>query len=395
MRSRRIEGNTDARHCHLLIESHSSIADIPTAELVPLMSDRTVYVTRPWLHGIELMRAEKVEYLTCRTSEGQLVGVLPIYRGDVVACGFYDLFGHFLGRSGDAFRSEDWRPCCLVGTREGFDNEFLVHRNAPAPEGEILRRMLEHAWMDCLEMGIPAMAAMYLNPTGTKQLRDANMGFESFFGGADVTVRCDFASFDEYIDSLGSRGRQVRKERRVFAKAGYIIDHGTLASHYDIVAALSLEVERKYGADVSLEAEVSRLRRLALGADSLTRVFLLRLGEKVVGCLLALSANEKLYARTVGLAYEKLVGAKEYFNLNMYLLIEFAIENGFEQVHLGMATYEAKLNRGGRAIPHFNSVLAGHGRILGHDAIFRDWVESRMSAVSSGDGRLMDELCIP
>ena len=379
----------------LLVTSFKSVMDFSPQEFAPLAQGRTVYVSQPWLHGVELMRGEPVEYLACHDANKRLVGLLPVYADTSVAAGFYDVFGHFINASGACFSASSWKPGRLIGTREGFDCEFLVDDTAPYSPSRVLSTLLDRAWEDALSAGSVAVSALYINPTGAAQLRSACGDFQYFLGGADTVIDCSIASFDLYTRRLGSRGWTLRRERRRFLEAGYYVTRASLADVVDELGRLSASLERRYGHNTDAIREAERLRLLATATSEISEVLLLLRDKHLVGCLLYLVYERTIYGRTIGFDYDKLVGVQEYFNLAIHSMIELAIERGCTQLRVGMASYRGKISRGASLEPHAIATRTNTAIDLSADKQFMAWNERRVQAVHNVDGELMDALGLP
>ncbi|MFC8223969.1 GNAT family N-acetyltransferase [Streptomyces sp. NPDC057362] len=364
-----------------------SLSEIGEDELSRLHTGRSFYVSRPWLRAVERLRSPDVAYVTHRDADSVLDGVLPLYRQRPSASSPYDAFGTFLQHAG-GFRAADWSPSLLVGQSSAYSNEFLT---APTPDAQaVLQEMLHAADDKRREWGMSALAALYLNESGVRQIS----GIEGMSASLVCDVECEiditFDSWEAYTRSLGKkRGWLVRREARLFQEAGYRVSGQRLSELLDTSNDLFTKLQQKYGDNTSQEERAHYLRVLADETDDHSRLFVMRCGDDVLGVCLTFLWQDTMYVRQLGLDYERLAGVGEYFNLAIYEPIRHAIEHGFTRVHFGRSVYDGKMFRGAAARPLLGacwSAAAGPPDTL---PAFQDWNADRAKSATSGDRSLI------
>ncbi|MFJ3880230.1 GNAT family N-acetyltransferase [Streptomyces sp. NPDC090077] len=151
--------------------------------------------------------------------------------------------------------------------------------------------------------------------------------------------------WESYVAGIGSRRRRgLRKEVGQYERDGFrtVVTTGPGAID-DTVVALQVTHRAKYG----LPGGHERVRR---DFDALRE----EIGESCVvlgavregrtlGFALFLRAGDSLFLRTVGFGPE---AAGCYLALTYHEATRWALENGIRRIHYGLATYEAKFQRG-------------------------------------------------
>jgi uncharacterized protein len=180
-------------------------------------------------------------------------------------------------------------------------------------------------------------------------------------------------SFDDYLGTLSSKRRvNIRRELREFAEQGYETDAVRLSECFREVAPLVVNLERKYGSDVTVETMTEYLRLQAELYDHHTTVITARMaGSLRATCVLYEHPRRQLTARMAGFDYEKLRNAFEYYNLCVYLPLRYGMANGYRSLHLGVSAAGAKAARGATLEPLYALDL-GDTPLWGQDAA-RAW----------------------
>ncbi|MGW7046858.1 GNAT family N-acetyltransferase [Streptomyces avermitilis] len=365
-----------------------SLTEIGKDELSRLCAGRSFYVSEPWLRAVERLRAPDVTYVTHRDSDGVLDGVLPLYRRRPGASGPYDAFGSFLRQAG-GFHPEHWSPNVLLGQSSAYSNEFLT---APAPDAgaAVVQEMLRAAAEKRQEWGAPALAALYLNESGARQIAGVQGLSASLVCDVECEIDVVWNSWEEYTHSLGKkRGWLARREARLFGEAGYRVSGQRLGELLDTSNDLFTKLQQKYGDDTSREERARYLRVLADEVDDYSHLFVMRSGDDVLGVCLTFLWQDTVYVRQLGLDYERLAKAAEYFNLAIYEPIRHAIEHGFTRVHFGRSVYDAKMFRGAVAKPLLGACWSATAGSPDTRPAFQDWNRDRVKAAASGDRSLV------
>ncbi|MGV9452191.1 GNAT family N-acetyltransferase [Streptomyces sp. NPDC003635] len=370
-----------------------SLAEIDDDALTRLTAGRSFYVSGPWLRAYEHLRRPDVAYVTHRDGGGRLDGLLPVYRQRPGTLAPYDVFAGFLRSAGD-FRAGDWSPNLVLGQSAAYSNEFLVDPAAPRAEAAaILDALLRAADGLRREWGSPATSALYLNEAGTRQLEDVRGPDGSFVCDVECEVDIEWDSWDGYVAYLHSLGRKrsaaARREAEVFAEAGYDISAVRLGELLDTSNLLFTKLQSKYGDSTSTEERARYLRTLTGEVDEYSHLFVMRSAGEVLGVCLTFLWGDTVYVRQLGLDYDRLAGAAEYFNLAIYEPIRFAIEHSYRRVHYGRASYDAKLFRGAKARPLTGMCWSATGGSPHRQSAFRQWDNARRNAAASGDRSLV------
>ncbi|MFD8236326.1 GNAT family N-acetyltransferase [Streptomyces sp. NPDC059696] len=374
------------------IQLVNKLAEIDEGDLTRLSAGRSFYVSAPWLRAYEHLRGPDVAYVTHRDGAGRLDGLLPIYRQRPGTLAPYDAFSGFLCSAGD-FRAEDWSPNQVLGQSAAYSNEFLIDAATPRGEAEILEDLLLAADERRREWGVPATSALYLNEAGARQFEAARGPAGSFVCDVECEVDIEWDSWDGYVEYLHSLGRKrsaaARRETQVFAEAGYDISALRLSELLDTSSLLFTKLQRKYGDSTSLEERTHYLRVLVSEVDDHSHLFVMRSAGEVLGVCLTFLWGDTVYVRQLGLDYEHLADASEYFNLAIYEPIRYAIEHSYARVHFGRASYDAKMFRGAKARPLLGAAWSDTAASPQHQPAFRQWNDVRRHAAASGDRSLV------
>jgi uncharacterized protein len=285
----------------------------------------------------------------------------------------------------------------VFGSRAAYACEFLVDPKLdPTTAADVLALMLDAAEQHAATVGAASTAALYVNARGREQLsRVVDEGAGFFIAGANSVIEVTWGSFEDYVASRGHQARKIRRQVATFRGCGYELATGPLSAWIQPAAELFAQLERKYGHDDSAETEARELRTLAASADRFSHMLMLRRGGTVIGAVLLLLAEDTVYARTAGFDYDRIGDGFEYFNLAYYEPIRYAIEHGYRRIDYGMATYRAKLVRGGRVEPLWGilaSATAGDPLL---DSAFSAWSRRRATAIDSQDPTLLEEADLP
>jgi predicted N-acyltransferase len=379
------------------LETVPTLERIASEELQPLTAGRTFYVSRPWLMAVERQRGDRTAYILCRDYDGTLLGVCPVYWGKPSSRGYYDPFGHFFRRSGATFNRGDWNPAYIVGSRAAYCCEFLVDATVPAGQQQsVLKLLLDAAAAHADGVEAASLSALYLNAAGTAQL-DGLLTHDCayYLAGANSGLDVVWSSLDEYVEAMGRKAANIRREMRVFARQGYLLIEGPLSEWIDTAAELFSQLERRYGHSASVEAEAAELRILAACADDHSHVLAIRDGPDVIGAVLLFLWEDVVYVRSAGFNYAATKRAFEYFNLVYYETIRYAIEHGHHRLDFGMATYRAKLARGARLEPLWGVSVSRTAESPFGNEHFARWDQQRRDAVHSADPLLLERAQLP
>jgi predicted N-acyltransferase len=287
-------------------------------------------------------------HVLVETAEGRLAACAPAYF-KTHSLGEY-VFDHGLA---EAFArvGGDYYPKLLVAVpfTPVPGRRLLVAGNAPAGAKEALvmglRTLTENASASSLHINFPDEAdRVFLEKSGLLQRKGQQFHF----------FNRDYATFDDFLQSLASRKRKaIRKERADVAAAGLEIEWATgrdlTEAHWDAFFAFYMDTgARKWGRPYLTRSFFSKLG--AALADRVLLVLARREGKPVAGAL-NLIGDDALYGRNWG-ALEHYPGL--HFELCYYQAIEFAISRGLSRVEAG-AQGEHKLSRGYEPVATFSA----------------------------------------
>lgn len=222
--------------------------------------------------------------------------------------------------------------------------------------------------------GCASHALLYLGPAEEAAASShPSQRRQRFLMGAEAVLDVPAGDFDDYLHALPSgRPNRIRREMRQYAEAGarteVAVGPGALTDEY---LPLRSALRAKYGHRADLEwarTEFDTLRRTV--GDEL-HVFSARMGERVIGYLMALRRGNALFTRSAGFDYEASAGSYCYFNLVYYDVIAWAQRNGVHRIHYGLGTLAAKHHRGCHLLPRWGHLYlpddapAEVGEVLG------------------------------
>ncbi|WP_405788105.1 GNAT family N-acetyltransferase [Streptomyces sp. NBC_00029] len=204
------------------------------------------------------------------------------------------------------------------------------------PDAEAMDAAAARAGYHATLLGAEAVHQLYADSTASAASADTA-------DSADTEDAAD--RWESYVAGISSRRRRgLRKEVAEYERDGFrtVATTGPGAVD-DTVVALQVAHRAKYG----LPGGHDRVRR---DFDALRQ----EIGEscvvlgavredRMLGFALYLRAGDSLFLRTVGFAPE---AAGCYLALTYHETTRWALENGIRRIHYGLATYEAKFQRG-------------------------------------------------
>lgn len=320
-----------------------SLADVPAAEWDALVSDRSFYLSHAWLGAQDAGQAVGRRYVLAR-SDGRLVGVLPSYLVEQETNDFYRpeccADGRWQGRY------------VIAGARRAYTNDLLIADDLPAAAWqEVARALLGLLCGRVAESGRDGALFLYLPTNGARRLTQIYPQVRPVLTAAEATIGVP-ATFEEYLRTLPRKRRcAVRHEIAVFDAAGYQVGVGRARDHWEEMAPLVGNLQRRYGHDGSSDHWRRLLHRQAAMLDDQAIVFTCRDSGGLVGACLGYPWQGTLHLKMAGFDYGRLRGGFEYFNLAYYQPMRYAVGHGLSRLHLGREAFEAKLRRGARLAP--------------------------------------------
>ncbi len=362
-----------------------------------LTSGASLMVSRPYLLAVEPDPAIEARYLLAYEGDSKLVGALPCYIWDgrpAPALDNYDpvaIGGGWV--VGDRSAPSEWRPTMFVGTRSGYVNEWLIHPRARDHPARVLRPMLRAALRLGRKGGCASSAAMWLTSKAASQLTEAlGPTAHLMLGAGSASLDAGFPDFETYLASLSpSRRHFVRRERARFSSSSLSVAEARLSECWEELARLAAPLQAKYGHRSSVSELEGEFRRQAEQLDSCSWVLICRRRDRPVGFTLFYRWGDTLYGRAAGFDYPEVADAAAYFNLAFYLPLEHGIRTGARSLHLGLASWHAKVMRGARLDPSWLWVVPPRRwrrswprLVQDQPAGVRSWLEGQVGGARGG-----------
>ncbi|MGW7578638.1 GNAT family N-acetyltransferase [Streptomyces sp. NPDC054765] len=248
-------------------------------------------------------------------------------------------------------------------------------------------------------LGCRSTALLYVGEPEAEAVDAAatRAGYHATLLGADAVHQLAADSWEQYVAGLSSRRRRgLRKEVAEYERGGFrtVATTGPAALD-DTVIALQVAHRAKYG----LPGGHERVRRDFDALREEVGESCVVLGavreDRMLGFALYLRAGDSLFLRTVGFAPE---AAGCYLGLTYHETTRWAVENAVRRIHYGLATYEAKFQRGCALHPRWGW-FAFHGPDAGTYRTVLDLqsrsVERRLERVGSPATPLPSRLSPP
>ncbi|GHJ37210.1 GNAT family N-acetyltransferase [Streptomyces sp. TS71-3] len=259
----------------------------------------------------------------------------------------------------------------LVGQRRGYLAHLLTGEGVDRAAAASALLDAVRALRSPLHEGEKvAQVAMYLTTPDVTALRAAGVRAAPVALKTDAWIEIPPGGWDAWLGSLsGHRARRIRSEARKFERAGYQVEHRTLAESWQDVARLLARTEARYGRTVDVAPMAESFRAQGELAGSRSDVVLIsRPGEPPVGFCLYYRWGDTVYLRAIGFDYDRLASAAEYFNLTYYMPARIP---GVRWLHAGTETAEGKALRGAMLRPLWLLDLSEDSPLTGYDEEIR------------------------
>jgi uncharacterized protein len=319
------------------LEVKKSVRDFPGSSWDLLARRATFYNSRWWLEYAERTTDAWTAYLALREGD-EWVAVIPAWL-------------HHPGGN-PMFEPNRLLPdmglpeisYLVVGPQKAYNCELL----SLSYEG------LSASAVSTLVEGVRSVAkshnahpiALYAGTETVRALQQYLPGRTPILLNADAAITIP-GSFQEYLQGLPSKRRtNIRREISKFSKQGYAVEFLPLSECYEEVAPLVVNLQNRYGDPVTIEAMTSYLRLQAELYDHKTVVVTARISGALRAACVLYESPDGLAARMVGFDYENLLNAFEYYNLCVYLPLEYGMRKGHKCLQLGVAAAGAKAARG-------------------------------------------------
>lgn len=345
------------------LDSTTSLGAVGASEWNDTLGPRSFYLTHQWLAAQDTGQPVDPVYLLAR-ADRCLVGALPTYVVHRETNEFYEPRQCADGRWSGRY--------LLAGARRAYTNDVLVDRHLTAPERQHVERTLIEGALDRAEgAGLDAALFLYLGTDGAERICGHYPNATPLFTTAEAVLDLPGTGFDDYLAALpAKRRREVRREVSRFAGSGSAVTTLSVDGHWERLASLFGEVQRRYGhaGDDEVWRRVVQRQTVRVAADAVILGCLA--GKQLVGAVLIYPWRGTVYAKLVGFNYDRLQAAYEYFNLVFYGVIRYAYDHGLSRVRFGREALEAKVRRGARLDPLWSVAI---GRRGGDTAGVPDW----------------------
>lgn len=299
-----------------------------------------------WLLSQEDDKESDVFYLVADVN-GSSCGALPVYIPR--------------RESNALYRGDALLPQCvglpsqpaklaILGNRRGYRAGAVLSPGLSMhARNTVLSAILDHAIAECQRLG--RVAIMPYVPEYDRAL----LGMAGCGAGLPITseaaIEVSGADEEGWLGRLsGGRRQMIRRERRIFAKAGWTVSVEPLSEVLDPASRLLAKLQRRHG---QLATADSVRRLLARQEDVLHHqgvAFVARRASEIGGVALGYVYKKRLYLRAIGYQ-EDSRSDRIYPNLFCYAPVSYALANGLHGVHLGILSLHAKLMRGAELSP--------------------------------------------
>lgn len=330
---------------HLVSKIFRSLTDISRQEWNALVPADGFYSSHEWLLGQEAADFASPIYSTIWHGNSLLASMVA-----------YDFVTS--EKMPIQLRTEDGQRLLWCGPRTGYHNVILTASHLSITDRQVvLMHLLDSLFEAAQTRGYSGLALPCLtNAAVTEWAQIARLTVDFAMAEAEFPVP---DSLEDYFSSLPSKTRRnVRREIKAFAQAGYAIAKETLENCVDEVANLLANTQQKYGHAMDARDTRAFLVPQARTLNDRSIVFTCReeRGE-LVGFALYFAWADALYGRVVGFDYARLRKAYEYFNLAYYQPIQLAVQRGLNHVPLGPGSLEAKGHHGAILKPLWNAAI--------------------------------------
>lgn len=321
------------------------------------------YLSTAWLRTLSGPSVGQPRFLVGRArGSDDLAATLACYRLDSnsTASAFIRL-DQFLARQAASTDTcaTDWSsllPTLVCGGRQLGMSRALTRELRSELRMEWIQALLaavEHVAQACDAQSIAFLYVTSNDLALRECLRAA--GYREFPSDQYHLLDILWSSFDGYLSRFDSHRRSaIRRELRKLSDAGVELVAGQLQLE-DIPSLTTLEYNlvQRYRSARSRDLVQATLVKIATHLPTSTLLVTAKHDGTVRGFALFISWRDELYARHVGFDYDFQAKLPLYFATLFYRAAELAPGEGIKRIHYGIASDDAKLSRGCRALAQF------------------------------------------
>jgi uncharacterized protein len=358
------------------VSAYESFAQLPAQEWDSLTVGQTIYSSSGFagIREEELPEGAAARHLLARESEGsEALAGLEAYTFNSPPHGLYtpaDLLEGLIPE--ERHRHLAASPLAIGAGWSEFRGQLPGREGTtPAQRKEAVAALTAEAHRFATDAGTSVLAYYFLPRAQAEEVAAAH-------GDDAVTVFHDVETslpiglwddFDDYAAWLPAKRRpRARRELRQFRNGGRIVRDHKLPDVVKEMAPMNSALMQKHGHtafDVERVATVYDRQGRYLG-DHSSLLMAEEPDGTQVGFALRYRQGDMLYGRVAGFDYSR-PNLHDYFNLVFYHPIAEGVGRTTEAIHLGLGTFEAKMNRGAQPTPLY-TVLVGVDRPLDADA---------------------------
>lgn len=366
----------------LSVTTADAIADVPAGDWDALTED-SLYTCHRWLTFVEQDTTAVHRYVTVE-GDGRLMAALPLYEVLTEENAFYDPKRLVDGR---------WQGGHLIaGARRGFVTSLPVRDTLSGDERhQVLDALLSAVERESAARG-PGALLLYMPSHTCEELARCRPEVAPLLTSMEARLALPGTGFEDYLASLRKQARtNARREIAVYRGSGLVTGIERIGDCCDEAAPLLRQLQAHYGHAGTDEHYRRMLRRHATALDDMSLVVTARRDGRLVAFALFYLWGTTMYLRLAGFDYARLPGAFEYFNVAFYIPIEWAYDHGFDRIHLGRESFEAKVRRGARLHPALSAALpettpgARESAREWNRRLLGDWRSSMGTSAVSGD----------
>ncbi|MFI7663817.1 GNAT family N-acetyltransferase [Nocardia sp. NPDC049526] len=340
-----------------------AVADISRASWDALVAPGDLYTSYAWVRHLEDVLGP-APVLACQ-SNGEVVGVLPLWDGESGRQGLFHLPDFFPGLDGLWSQRYRW-----LGARRATHNTLAS--TTGAERTTVLRMLLSAAIDGATDDGLAGVIMPYLPLMSAVELGAAHPDARVLVHSAEAVVTVPSDGWHELGQRASSHNRKLRRhELRDFARHGLAVEYTELTdSVAEESAMLIAQTRHKHGSrdGVDWMRDVFAAQRRAGLLDRAVAISCRRAG-KLAAVAICYPHGDRLHGRYFGADYAQSRRANAYFVATFHAPLHHAVSAGFRQVDLSISSLEAKVRRGATLEPLAAVVLTDDKRLPSRDAV--------------------------